>query len=377
MTSSDQTPPLRPESVVVAAGRPHGTGQPINTPMVPASNFVSGPGDHREYSRQDATAGWEAFEGAIGELEGGDAISFASGMAAIRSVLDLVPNGATILAPSDLYQGVAMVLEEGVERLGWTVKRLGVGDTGAWVDALPKANFVWLESPTNPLLEIADIPKICAAAVAAGIPVAVDNTFATPLLQRPLELGATFSVHSATKFIGGHSDLLSGVVVTRHAPSAEAVRRRRTIGGATPGTLESFLALRGLRTLAIRLERSQDSALTLAQRLAEHRVVTKVRYPGLSDHPGHELAVQTMAGPGAVLSFEMTGSAIAADVRLSRLKLITPATSLGGVETTIERRAKLAGQEHIPPTLVRMSVGIEHVDDLWADLNQALDGLLS
>ncbi len=377
MTNADQTSSLRPETLVVSAGRPHGVGQPINTPMDPASNFVSGSGDHREYSRQDGTDGWQAFEDAIGQLEGGEAISFASGMAAISAVLDLIPNNATILAPTDLYQGVAMVLEEGQQRLGWTVKRLAVSDTDAWLAALPTANFVWLESPTNPLLEVADIPQICAAAAAAGIPVAVDNTFATPLLQRPLTHGATFSVHSATKFIGGHSDLLSGVVVTAHGPSADAIRRRRTLGGATPGTLESFLALRGLRTLAIRLERSQDSALTLAERLVAHRVITKVRYPGLPNDPGHELARATMAGPGSVLSFEMTGSAIAADVRLSRLKLITPATSLGGVETTVERRAKLAGQEHIPPTLVRMSVGIEHVDDLWADLTQALDGLTS
>lgn len=377
MTQADQTPSLRPESLVVSAGRPHGVGEPINTPMVPSSNFVSGPGDHRIYSRQDATAGWEAFEEAIGQLEGGDAVSFASGMAAISAVLGLIPNGATILAPTDLYQGVAMLLDEGQERFGWVIKRLAAADTDAWLGAMPEANFVWLESPTNPLLEVADIPKLCGAATAAGIPVAVDNTFATPLLQRPLTYGATFSVHSATKFIGGHSDLLSGVVVTNHGPSAEAIRRRRSLGGATPGTLESFLALRGLRTLAIRLERSQDSAITLANRLTEHRVITKVRYPGLSDDPGHDLARATMSGPGAVLSFEMTGSAIAADVRIGRLKLITPATSLGGVETTVERRAKLTGQEHIPPTLVRMSVGIEHVDDLWADLDQALNGLVS
>ena len=377
MTAPEDLASLHPESVVVAAGRPIGLGQPINTPMVPASNFVSGPGEHREYSRQDATPGWEALEEAVGQLEGGEAISFASGMAAINAILDLIPQGATILAPADLYQGVAMVLDESTSRLGWTVKRLPVGDTAAWLAAIPTADFVWLESPTNPLLEIADIPQIAAAAAAAGIPVAVDNTFATPLLQRPLEVGATFSVHSATKFIGGHSDLLSGIVVTSSAPQAAAIRRRRTLSGATPGTLESFLALRGLRTMAIRMERSQDSALTLASRLLEHRVVTKVRYPGLADHPGHQLAVDTMDGPGAILSFEMIGSATAADVRLSRLKLITTATSLGGVETTVERRAKLTGQEHIPPTLVRMSVGIEHVDDLWDDLRQAFDGLVS
>ncbi|MCL4164240.1 UNVERIFIED_CONTAM: hypothetical protein GTU68_028580 [Idotea baltica] len=273
-------------------------------------------------------------------------------MAAIHAILDLVPPNAVILAPTDLYQGVAMVLDRGVERLGWQVTRLSVADTAAWLEALPSADFVWLESPTNPLLEVADVPTICASAKAAGIPVAVDNTFATPLLQRPLEVGATFAVHSATKFIGGHSDLLSGIAVTNDAGYAEALRRRRTLGGATPGTLEAFLALRGLRTMAIRVERAQDSAMTLAQRLQEHRLVTKVRYPGLADDPGHELAAATMDGPGAILSFELVGSATATDVRLSRLRLITAATSLGGVESTVERRAKLSGQEHIPQTLV-------------------------
>ncbi|MEZ5342254.1 MAG: aminotransferase class I/II-fold pyridoxal phosphate-dependent enzyme [Acidimicrobiales bacterium] len=299
MSPARPASPLHLESIVVSAGRPSGPGRPINTPMVPASNFVSGPGRGREYSRQDATDGWEALEAAVGELEGGEAVSFASGMAAITAILELIPPGATIVAPDDLYQGVAMVLADGSRRLNWSVVRLPVSATQQWLEAIPTADFVWLESPSNPLLDVADVPQICAAAVAANVPVAVDNTFATPLLQRPLAVGATFSVHSATKFIGGHSDLLAGIVVTASPTQAVELRRRRTLGEATPGTLEAFLA-RGLRTMAIRLERAQDSALTLAHRLEEHRVVTKVRYPGLESHPGHDLAAATMNGPGAI-----------------------------------------------------------------------------
>lgn len=364
----------RPETLAVSAGRPNETGGPLNVPIVPASNFRSGAGP--EYSRGDGTDTWRALEAGVGALEGGTAVSFASGMAAISAVFDSLPTGARVVVPDDSYQGVATVVADGEARLGWKVLRLPTADSGRWLTAMSNADLVWLESPSNPLLEIADIPTLCAAAAEAGVVCAVDNTFATPLLQRPLDHGATFSIHSATKFIGGHSDLLSGIVVSSDDAAIEAITRRRTYGGATPGALESYLALRGLRTLPLRLERSQENAGILAQRLAEHRVVTRVRYPGLVDHPGYELARTTLNGPGAMLSFETVGNAVSADVRLSRLRLIHPATSLGGVESTIERRAKLHGQEHLPETLLRLSVGCEHVDDLWADLDQALDGML-
>jgi cystathionine gamma-synthase len=343
---------------------------------MPASNFTSGPGNDREYSRGDGTDTWVALEDAVGMLEGGVATSFSSGMAAVSAVLDQLPTGARVLAPDDLYQGAAVILNAGAEQYGWQVKRLPTAATDRWLAAIPGADLVWIESPSNPLLEIADVPALCAAAMAADVTVAVDNTFATPLLQRPLDHGARYVIHSATKFIGGHSDLLSGIVVTNDEGALAGLRRRRTYGGATPGALESFLALRGLRTLPIRLERAQSNAAELAVRLRDHRVVTRVRFPGLADHPGHDLAQATMAGPGAVLSFEMTGSSTAADVRLGRLRLIHRATSLGGVESTIERRNKLVGQEHIPPTLARLSVGCEHIEDLWNDLEQALDGLV-
>lgn len=367
---------LRPETIAVAAGRPGAVGQPLNYPIVAASNFLSGQQtDGREYSRGDGTETTEALERAVGQLEGGQAVSFSSGMAAVSSILDQLPDNARVLAPDDLYQGAAAVLDSGARNHGWQVKRLPTTATDRWLNALEGADLVWLESPSNPMLEVADLPSICEAANTAGIAVAVDNTFATPLLQQPLALGATFAIHSATKFIGGHSDLLAGVVVTNNDGAFDALLERRLLGGAVPGALEAFLALRGLRTLPVRLDRAQSNAQALAERLQTHRLVQRVHYPGLPEHAGYDLAKATMSGPGSMLSFELAGSDTSTDIRLSRLQLIATATSLGSVESTIERRAKLAGQEHIPQTLCRLSVGLEHIDDLWADLEQSFDGI--
>ena len=200
----------------------------------------------------------------------------------------------------------------------------------------------------------------------------VDNTFATPLNQRPLALGADMAVQSVTKFIGGHSDLLGGVVTVRDANLLAALRKARELAGATPGTLETFLAVRGVRTLALRVERAQHSAMTLAERLARHPNVTVTRYPGLPSHPTHEAARRQLKGFGTIISFDVRGDSATADAVCAGLQLIQHATSLGAVESTIERRASIPGQEHLPPTLLRLSVGIEAVEDLWADLDRAL-----
>ncbi len=370
---------LHPETLAVSAGRPGVLGGPLNVPIIPASNFVSGAGP--EYARGDGTDSVHALETTVGALEGGRGLAFASGMAAISAVFDNVGLNARLLIPDDSYQGVAGVVADGEARLGWKVDRLPTADTQAWLTEIERgADLVWLESPSNPLLEIADIPTICKAAEAAKVICVVDNTFATPLLQRPLSHGASVVIHSATKFLGGHSDLLAGVAVVRpesdYDQIVDALEHRRTYGGATIGALEAFLTLRGIRTLPVRLERSQSNAAELAVRLTEHRAVSRVRYPGLPDHAGHDLAMKTLDGPGAILSFETVGNSVSADVRISRLKLIHPATSLGAVESTIERRAKLTGQEHIPETLMRLSVGCEHVEDLWVDLDQAISGLV-
>jgi cystathionine gamma-synthase len=328
--------------------------------MVPASTFRSGPGGRdpeSPYARdEDGTPTWRAFEDAVGALEGGTAVAFASGMGAVSAVLDLVPVGGLIVAPRDAYGGTLGLLGDGEASGRWSVARVDQTDTAAVTHALAGADLLWLESPSNPLLEVADVPALAAAAQQDGVRVAVDNTFATPLLQRPLADGADVVVHSATKFLGGHSDLLMGVAVAREEGVVAALTRRRLFGGATPGTLEAFLALRGLRTLPLRLRQSQDSATELAHRLTGHEAVERVRYPGF----------------GGVLSFDVRGGAAAADAVCDAVRVVVSATSLGGVESTIERRAKLPGQEHVPPGLLRLSVGCEHVEDLWEDLHRAL-----
>lgn len=368
---------MRPQTTLVTAGRPADEpGQPLNVPIILASNFRAaalGQTASRQYSRDNATPGWEALEEVVGELEGGEAVAFGSGMAAAAAVFDLLPAGARVVAPTDCYLGVHALLADARQQGRWQVNLVDVTDTAAAVTAARQADLVWLESPTNPLLGIADLPAICAAARESGALVAVDNTFATPLLQRPLALGAHIAMHSATKFLGGHSDLLLGIAVAGSPALAERLRRRRVIAGAVPGALEAFLVLRGLRTLALRLDQGQRSAAELAARLAAHASVTRVRYPGLPDDPGHQRAAAQMTGFGAVLGFEVTTAAMA-DAVCDRVRVIRSATSLGGVESTIERRGKLSGQDHLPPGFLRLSVGIEHTEDLWDDLASALTG---
>jgi cystathionine gamma-synthase len=383
MTLDDQpaTPAgLRPETAVICAGRPsHAAGGPLNVPVVLASNFhastTAAPGLEegiRSYARTDATPTWEALETAVGQVEGGHAVAFSSGMAAVAAVLDLVPAGGRIVAPTDCYFGVGELLADARQQGRWAVDRIDLTDTAAVQATVAGADLLWLETPSNPLLDIADLPALCTAGRHAGAIVGVDNTFATPLLQQPLALGADVVVHSATKFIGGHSDLLAGITIAREHALAERLRHRRGLSGATPGALEAFLALRGLRTLALRLDRGQRNASELARRLDEHPAVSRVRYPGLPGHPGHRTAAAQMTGFGAVLAFEVT-DAPTADRLCHAVQVIVCATSLGGVETTIERRSKLPGQGHLPPGLLRLSVGCEHIDDLWNDLNSALE----
>lgn len=360
------------ESWLVSAGRDRKPGAPLNVPPWPASNFVLGA--HRAYARDDGTPGWEALEEIIGGLEGGSSVAFASGMAGIAALFDQLPAGAQVALPDDCYQGVTGLANAGQRRGRWTVRRIAVADTAGWIRACAEADLLWLESPSNPLLAVADLDTICAAPRKRGAVLGVDNTFATPLNQRPLALGADVSVESTTKFIGGHSDLLGGVVTVRDPGLLAAMRQTRELAGATPGTLETFLAVRGVRTLAVRLERAQQNAMVLAERLAAHPTVSITRYPGLASHPTHEAARRQLRGFGTIISFDVRGGATAADAVCARLRLVQHATSLGAVESTIERRASVPGQEHLPPSLLRLSVGIEAVEDLWADLDEALRG---
>jgi len=342
----------------------------LNTPLVPASNFLLG-GD-REYSRDGGTPTWEALETIVGELEGGQAVSFSSGMAAAAAVFDQLAAGALVVLPDDCYQGVVQLATMGEKKGRLRVRRIASEDTPAWLVAAREADLLWLESPSNPLLKVADLAAICAAQRKPGGLLAVDNTFATPLNQRPLQCGADICMHSATKFIGGHSDLLAGILVCRDPSLFEGFRRSRTLGGATPGTLEAWLAVRGLRTLALRFQAAQQNAGTLAAWLEGHPLVEVVRYPGLASHPQHDLAASQLDGFGTMISFDVGGGAEAADAVCRAVRLIRHASSLGAVESTMERRASNAGQEHLPPALLRLSVGIESVDDLRADLEQAL-----
>ena len=362
--------PLGLDSWLVSAGRDRRPGSPLNVPLVPASNYVLGTA--RAYSRDDGTPTWEALEEIVGGLEGGQAVAFASGMAAVAAVFDQLPAGATLALPDDCYQGVAGLAAAGQTKGRWTVRRIPVQDTPAWIDACRDADLIWLESPSNPLLTVADLRAICAAPRKAGAILGVDNTFATPLNQQPLHLGASVSMLSSTKYIGGHSDLLGGLVTVNDASLLAALRHTRELTGATPGALETFLAVRGVRTLALRLERAQQTAQLLAERLQNHPAITITRYPGLPTHPTHATAREQLRGFGTIISFDVRGGADAADAVCSRVQLIQHATSLGAVESTMERRAGIPGQEHLPPSLLRLSVGIENAEDLWRDLDQAL-----
>jgi cystathionine gamma-synthase len=349
--------PLHPATRTVHAGRPpHQADQPLNTPITMASTYVAG-GD-REYGRTGNPT-WQAFEAALGDLEGGRALAFSSGLAAVSTVLDLVANGATVVAPRISYNGTLLQLADLESRGRVTTRLVDVDDTAGFVAALDDdVALVWLESPTNPSLELADIPAIAAAAHEAGATVVVDNTFATPLLQQPLTLGADIVVHSATKYLSGHSDLLMGAVVTGDDALWDVLKGRRDLLGAIPGTLEAWLALRGMRTLHVRMERAQANAAELARRLADHPAVSEVRYPGF----------------GAMVSILAAGGPDAADLVSASTRLWIHTTSLGGVESTLERRRRWASEpSEVPDTLLRLSVGIEDVDDLWADLAQALE----
>ena len=365
---------IKPESWLISAGRASEPGAPLNVPLIPASNFIIGRG--REYARDDGTPTWEALEEVVGGLESGKAVAFASGMAAISSVFDQLAAGAVVVLPDDCYQGVAGLAAAGAERGRWSVERVALDDTAAWIRACGVADLIWLESPSNPLLTVADLEAVCAAPRKPGATVAVDNTFATPLNQQPLDFGATVSLQSATKFIGGHSDLLAGVATTKDDALWHALRKSRELTGATPGTLEAFLAVRGARTLALRVQRAQQTAMTLSERLERHPLVARVRYPGLPSHPTHAVARRVLKGFGTIISFDLRGGAEFADLVCRNVRLIRHATSLGAVESTIERRAAISGQGHLPPSLLRLSVGIEDADDLWVDLDSAIGSAL-
>ncbi len=358
----------------------------MNPPVVMSATFHQG-GD-LVYGR-DGNPTWSALEEVLGALEGGSCLVFASGLAAISAVLETLPVPGRVVVPGDAYNGTRRFLADVAARGRLRFRTVDVADTAGCLEACaefchapgrpsgPAGQFgaggvLWVESPTNPLLAVADLPALVAGAHDLGLDVVVDNTFASPLLQRPLDLGADVVVHSATKILAGHSDVVMGAAVASRPDVVEMLARRRSLHGAVAGPWEAWLALRGVRTLALRVERACSNAFELARRLSEHPAVEAVRYPGLPSHPGHDLASRQMAAYGSIVSFDVAGGREVAEEVVSRLQLLTAGTSLGGVETLIERRGRWEGEEGLPPGLLRMSVGVEDVEDLWWDLDRAL-----
>ncbi len=351
---------LAPATRLVALGRePASPGGQVGAPLVLTSTYhADGP---VSYGR-GGNPTWSALETVLGDLEGGDALVLASGMAAVAAAFSLLPHGGTVVVPDAAYNGVMATVGDLEAAGAATVRRVDLTDTAAVVAALPGADLLWLESPTNPLLEVADLPALAAAAREHGVLTVVDNTFATPLLQRPLADGADVVVHSVTKFLAGHSDVLLGAVVTARTEAGRALHarlyRHRQLQGGIPGPMEAWLALRGMRTLHLRLERACANAADLATRLEGHPAVQRVRYPGF----------------GAIVSIEVAGGAVGAERVAAATRLWVHATSLGGVESLLERRRRQPNEPaKVPEELLRLSVGVEDVEDLWRDLSAALD----
>ena len=346
---------IHPETSAITAGRPEAAPDAsLNPPLVISSTFhAGGPIGYGRYGNES----WSALEAAIGELEGGQTLSFSSGMAAISAVFSILPVGAPIVASNQGYSGVMALLNQLNSSGRLEVRLVDITDTDEVIAAMKGAALVWLESPTNPCLDIADLPTLIAAAKKLGIGVGVDNTFATPLVQKPLSMGADIVMHSVTKFLAGHSDVILGSLSTNDPALFKRLDESRRFNGSIPGPFEAWLALRGVRSFPIRFRAAESNAKELAKRLAEHPKVAKVRYPGF----------------GAVISFECDGDAESTQKVCESSTLITHATSLGGIESLWERRRRWALESpSVPEQLIRLSVGCEHVDDLWADIHQAL-----
>lgn len=320
-----------------------------------------------------------AVEAALAVLEGGGAaLAFASGQAATTAVFASLAPGDRVLLPDDIYHGTRHLAKHEFSRWGLRPDFIDMSDLAAVTAALrTPARLVWLETPSNPRLKISDIAGIATQARAAGALVVTDNSWASPVLTRPLALGAHLVMHSTTKYLGGHSDLLGGVLVAGGDLPAEFLERLRAwqnLGGGVPAPFDCWLLLRSLSTLPLRVRAQSATAAKLAGWLARHPKVEHVNYPGLASHPNHAVAARQMAAYGGMLSFEVRGGHDPAKTVAGRTKLITQATSLGGVESLIEHRRPVEGPDSAsPPGLLRLSVGLEHYDDLQADLAQALD----
>ncbi len=372
---------MRFETLAVHAGRAANPLGAVVPPIHLATTFerdaagqpVAGHGYIREHGSHPMHA---LLEAALAPLDGGEAaLVFASGMAAGAAVLQSLPPGARVVLPDDVYYGYRVAAREYLPAWGGSAVFCDMTDGTALRRAVEGgAALVWLESPSNPLMQVTDLKAAAAAAHDAGATVLVDSTFATPALQRPVEQGADVVLHATTKYMGGHSDVQGGALVFRKKDAFfEKVLHVRHILGAVAAPFNSWLVLRGLRSLACRVERQSASALAVAKALEAHPAVAAVHYPGLPSHPGHAVAARQMSAFGGMLSFRAKGGREAALAAVSKARLFTRATSLGGVESLIEHRATSEGPGGTaPPGLVRLSIGLEHPDDLVADLRRAL-----
>ena len=346
---------LHPETSAITAGRPEvAPDAPLNPPIVISSTFhAGGPIGYGRYGNES----WSALETAIAELEGGATLSFSSGMAAISAVFSILPIGAPVVASNQGYSGCMTLLNQLHTSGRLEVRFVEITDTEEVIAAMKGAALLWVESPTNPCLDVADLPALITAAKKMGIGVAVDNTFATPLIQKPLSMGADIVMHSVTKFLAGHSDVVLGSLSTNDQGLLKRLEDARKFNGSIPGPFEAWLALRGIRTFPLRFRAAEATAKELVTRLSSHAKVTKVRYPGF----------------GAIISFEFDGTAEQTQKVCESSKIIAHATSLGGIESLWERRRRWAIESpSVPEQLIRLSVGCEHVDDLWNDIEQAL-----
>ncbi|HET7599593.1 MAG TPA: aminotransferase class I/II-fold pyridoxal phosphate-dependent enzyme [Gemmatimonadales bacterium] len=328
---------------------------------------------------RDANPNRSALEECLRQLEGGAAAAaFASGMAATHAVFQALGPGDHVLIPQDAYYGLIKLVEDLLARWGLVSTAVDMTDLAAVERALrPQTRLVWIETPSNPLIRITDIAAVARLAHGAGARVVCDNTWATPMLTRPLELGADLVMHATTKYLGGHSDVMGGALIARGDDEFfQRVRFVQAKGGAIAAPFDAWLVLRGVRSLPWRMRAHCDAAMTLARFLAGHPAVARVHYPGLETHPGHAVAAKQMARFGGMLSFEVRGGRAEAMGLTTRLRLFTRATSLGGPETLIEHRASVEGPStRAPEGLLRVSVGLEHPDDLVDDMSRALGAI--
>jgi cystathionine gamma-synthase len=373
---------MRFETKAIHAGQePEPAHGAVNVPIYQTSTYAqeeAGKPRTYEYARTGNPTR-TALEDALGALEGGRALCFASGLAAETTVLSTLRPGDHVVLADDVYGGTYRLLDKVFGQWGLEIDAVDLTDLDAVSSAIrEQTRLVWVETPTNPTMKIIDIAAVARVAHEGAARCLVDNTFASPYLQRPLELGADLVVHSATKYLGGHSDVIGGAVVTSDNELHERLAFLQNAAGAVPGPLDCFLTLRGIKTLAIRMEAHTRNAQVVAEMLRDHPLIERVFYPGLPSHPGHDVAARQMSGFGGMVSFEMATEEQALNV-CRRTELFTLAESLGGVESLIEHPGRMthlsvAGSAlAVSPTLVRLSVGIEHVDDLIEDLRQALD----